>query len=340
MTDVAVKVELGELSSLAVSLPIRTHVQTADVGAAHEVLSRLYAEHVPRLSGDRERFRFETRSTQTDLIGIDWGRHTMTVATEADPYRSLYVIRVLGGWLQLDAGSSTFCATAGDVLVCGTDTAHQVQWSALRWQAVRLDIAATFGLVAGLLDADRREQRFALGRPVSEARLRYWQAAVDHVSGAVFEVPAVASSALARAEAFRMLAGATLLTFPNSALAATADPNGRGTGAVEPAVLRRAMAFVEAHADQPIGLAQIAAAARVGARSLQQAFRRYRDTTPLEYVRTVRMERARADLLAADPAAGDTVAAVAARWGFTHYGHFAVDYRRRFGCSPSATLRG
>jgi AraC-like DNA-binding protein len=32
--------------------------------------------------------------------------------------------------------------------------------------------------------------------------------------------------------------------------------------------------------------------------------------------------------------------AVALRWGFTHYGRFAAQYRQRFGCSPSQTLRG
>jgi AraC-like DNA-binding protein len=50
------------------------------------------------------------------------------------------------------------------------------------------------------------------------------------------------------------------------------------------------------------------------------------------------MERAHLDLQHAQP--GDTsVAALAARWGFTHLGRFAVEYRRRYGHSPSQTLR-
>ena len=101
-----------------------------------------------------------------------------------------------------------------------------------------------------------------------------------------------------------MLAGATLNAFPNSALDVVTDPNRPGPGTVEPAAVRRALAFIDAHAGESIGLAQIAAAARVGPRGLQLAFRRHRDTTPLEYVRTVRMEGARADLLAADPTTG------------------------------------
>ncbi len=72
---------------------------------------------------------------------------------------------------------------------------------------------------------------------------------------------------------------------------------------------------------------------------VQAAFRRHLDTTPLAYLRSVRMERAHRDLQNAEPGHGTSVAAVAARWGFTHLGRFAIEYRRRFGSYPSQTLR-
>ena len=323
-----------------VSLPLRARVETGDAEAAHAVLSRMYVDHVPRLSGNREHFRFAVRSTRTNMLGVDRGLHTMNVDTETGPHRALYVTRVLGGCLQLQAGSDSVLAAPGEVVMSGPDVGYAVHWSNLRWQTVRLDVDATAELAAGVLDADEPGVRFALSRPVSPAQLRYWQAVLDHVTGDLLNTAEIAASPLARAEAFRLVASATLHTFPNSALETAADPTRRGPGAVEPAVLRRAVEFIDAHAGEPIGLAQIAEAARVGARGLQLAFRRYRSTTPLEYVRTVRMERAHADLLVADLAAGATVAAIASRWGFTHHGHFAIDYRRRYGCPPSATLRG
>ncbi|WP_372460725.1 helix-turn-helix domain-containing protein [Actinomycetospora endophytica] len=51
------------------------------------------------------------------------------------------------------------------------------------------------------------------------------------------------------------------------------------------------------------------------------------------------MEGAHRDLEAADPTRGDTVGAIAARWGFAHPGRFAIDYRRSYGRSPGETLR-
>jgi AraC-like DNA-binding protein len=113
-----------------------------------------------------------------------------------------------------------------------------------------------------------------------------------------------------------------------------ADPSDDG-----PATLRRAVAHMERHAVEDIGLDDITAVAGVGSRALQQVFRRHLDTTPLEYLRTVRLDRARAELRAAGPASGATVSGVAARWHFTHPGRFSVLYRERYGENPSVTLR-
>ncbi|MFY0407402.1 helix-turn-helix domain-containing protein [Solicola sp. PLA-1-18] len=53
----------------------------------------------------------------------------------------------------------------------------------------------------------------------------------------------------------------------------------------------------------------------------------------------MRLERAHEELQRADPTRGDTVAAVAARWGFANPGRFAARYRSTFGVLPSHTLR-
>jgi two-component system CheB/CheR fusion protein len=116
---------------------------------------------------------------------------------------------------------------------------------------------------------------------------------------------------------------------------------GAGFGAVDtPQPLRRALAFIDDHAAEPITLSDIAVASRLSPRGLQAAFRRHLDTTPLAYLRSVRMERAHHDLQSAGPGEGVSVATLAAKWGFTHLGRFAIEYRRRFRVHPSHTLRG
>nr|WP_281251167.1 helix-turn-helix transcriptional regulator [Streptomyces indicus] len=96
---------------------------------------------------------------------------------------------------------------------------------------------------------------------------------------------------------------------------------------------------MDEHAHTAIGLAEIAEAAHVTPRALQYAFRRHLGQTPMEYLRSVRLHRAHAELRNAVPAAGVTVTAIATAWGFGHPGRFAAAYRRTFGCSPSDTLK-
>lgn len=105
-----------------------------------------------------------------------------------------------------------------------------------------------------------------------------------------------------------------------------------------PAAVRSAMAFIAARAADPIGLTEIADAARLSPRALQVAFRRHLGTTPLAHLRAVRMARVHADLQSARPGDGQTVSAVANRWGISQLSRFAHDYKQRYGVSPRDTL--
>jgi transcriptional regulator GlxA family with amidase domain len=135
-------------------------------------------------------------------------------------------------------------------------------------------------------------------------------------------------------------------------------PVGRGTGPVDPvtgialnrsfpgppdptrapAAVQSAMAFMDAHAAEPIGLADVAGAAQLSPRAVQAAFRRHLGTTPLGYLRATRMARAHADLQSARAGDGETVSTVANRWGFSQLSRFARDYKERYGVSPRETL--
>ena len=113
----------------------------------------------------------------------------------------------------------------------------------------------------------------------------------------------------------------------------------RGPGAVAPNALRRAVAYMEAHAEEPIRLRDIADAAGTSSRSVQHAFVRHLDASPMSYLRRFRLEQAHRDLQLADPGACDTVSAIAKRWGFAKAGQFASSYSRRYGVLPGHTLR-
>ena len=96
--------------------------------------------------------------------------------------------------------------------------------------------------------------------------------------------------------------------------------------------------LIEERPEHPWTIAELAAAVTVSVRTLQDWFAQTLGVPPMTYLRDVRLDRIHTQLLAAD-AREVTVATVAARWGFLHAGRFAAAYKRRFGRSPSATLR-
>ncbi len=104
-------------------------------------------------------------------------------------------------------------------------------------------------------------------------------------------------------------------------------------------VVREALDFMEAHLRDKITMADVARGVHMSIRAVQQGFREELGTTPMLYLRDRRLERARADLTDGLPSDGVTVTEVAERWGFHHLGGFAVLYRKRWGESPSETLR-
>lgn len=105
-----------------------------------------------------------------------------------------------------------------------------------------------------------------------------------------------------------------------------------------PRVIRVAVEIIEEEAHLPLTLSTIAARCHVSARSLQQGFRHHLGTTPMAYLREVRLRRAHQSLLESDPTTA-SVASVAYRWGFTNLGRFAAAHAARYDELPAATLR-
>jgi AraC-like DNA-binding protein len=322
-----------------VSLPTSHHVTATDVDRAHDLLAERYTAFTPWLYGSAEGFRFESAGVDTDVFGMDRVEHTIATRAWVEPFDSFIVLAPTAGRMSLAASDGQESVGVGATVLAGTDVPEFVGWEGLRVDVVRLAMAPTRQIAAEISGLPPEAVRFRLARPLSADHEWFWRSVVRYVGEHVLGNPEAGTHALIRGEAFRMLATTLVQTFPNSALNALADAAERGSDRAEPATLRRAVDFMEEHADQAIGVAEIAAAARVSVRALQLAFRVHRDETPLEHLRGIRMERAHRDLQEGDPGAGDSVAAIAAKWGFTNPGRFSGDYRRRFGRPPSETLR-
>ncbi|MFW6060223.1 MAG: helix-turn-helix domain-containing protein [Phycisphaeraceae bacterium] len=96
--------------------------------------------------------------------------------------------------------------------------------------------------------------------------------------------------------------------------------------------LERAVRHIEQHYDQPLDVAQLAEVAGLSASHFNRLFRQWTSYAPAEYLRRVRVARARTLLAAPDL----TVKEIAARTGFSDPYHFSKVFRQVDGLTPTA----
>jgi AraC-like DNA-binding protein len=311
-------------------------IRTRDEDVAAESLNRI-APHRPRMSfEDPEAVAIALRTANYEGLGADvmhmGGVH---YAATVDPIDFVLAGFVADGRGLVHGPTATaeVPRNAGFLYPLGVGFAAEYDDASLATVRVPLPVITSVAeAMTGLPAADLRFEGMA---PVSEAMQRYWVATVVHLTRQL-AVPDPDLPALLLQELRRLTAASLLAVFPNTTMTAARLP---GPGRIPPAAVRRAVAFMDAHAGEPLTAAEIAAAAGIGVRGLQVAFRRHMNQTPLEYLRRVRLERVHRELQAAAPGAGVTVKAIARRWGFANPGRFTAEYRTLYGHLPSHTLR-
>jgi AraC-like DNA-binding protein len=104
---------------------------------------------------------------------------------------------------------------------------------------------------------------------------------------------------------------------------------------IAPRDVKRAIDYMQAHLDAPVRLADVVRASGVPGRTLFKHFSDCHGLSPMRYLRNARFDKVRETLRVASEA---RITEIAMQWGFTHMGRFSVEYRRRFGETPSETL--
>jgi AraC-like DNA-binding protein len=181
-------------------------------------------------------------------------------------------------------------------------------------------------LIARLEDAPRERLRFAPSVDWATPGAAAVRRLLLHAEAEFARDDGMAAQPVALAAFTDLFVQTVLRELPHNHLERLLRP----VGVAAPAHLRRAEMFMRAQADAPIGLLAIAAAAGCSVRSLQNAFRVFRETTPHRALQAIRLERAREDLRRGD----NPVAAVARRYGFSNPTRFAASYAQRFGERP------
>lgn len=307
-----------------------------DIGLIEATVSSLYSQLHIRPVGAATRTRI-TRRTMTPEVGFDDLDLGFDAGYAGEAPGLLIICDVVSGTIRRVGEGRDETFGPGDMFVIAqpdlpySGIAHAPRLRLLVMDPVVLPRAWSGGVETG-------PAQLTDHRPLSSRAVINMRNAISYVHRNVMEAGAAAQTPLVTSSAAQYLGAHLLQAFPNTALA-TPPVSGDGRDASS-ATLRRAVSFIEANPDTELSARDIAHAAHVTVRALQLAFRRHLDTTPMAYLRRVRLERAHDELAAASPEDGKTVTDIAYKWGFSSPSRFAERHRGAYGITPSEALRG
>ncbi|MCX2949187.1 helix-turn-helix transcriptional regulator [Lentzea sp. NEAU-D7] len=296
-------------------------VEMADLDAVHEVLNAAYGQM--RLNTGVKHSHMWMSSRIHEHIRFDEMHGRVALEVSVDPMNNFVFGHLGAGMVYYRSGGEDRFWTPGDVFLCAPPESPFIG-------AIFNPRLSTVTLSQSVIDEVAEGVRFAGFRPVSSRFAAVWWSTCVNLRDEV--LPHFGDNPLVAANATRLMVATTLATFPNTT---HAPPTYFDRRDAHPRSLRRAIAFIEDHAEVAISAADIARAARVSIRALQLAFRRHLATTPMAYLRGVRLSCAHEDLRAGR----GSVTEIAARWGYARPSVFAAHYRAAYDVSPSKTLR-
>jgi AraC-like DNA-binding protein len=318
-------------------LPCHPIFRTHDLEHAREHLTGVFTDHSLAYLTRERRLDFRHRQAKLGAVAINSIRFGVGVAIKTPAFSDFYLVQItLSGGCRLSQGRSCIDTPAGSIAVINPfrPFAMTVFPGTLRLmlRVDRLLVEREFQAWTGS-DLTKRiefDQPQMLTREKVDTLTRYVRMLCDDLksSSSALEHP------LVRDRIASALVSTLLVSMPHN-MQRELEPAARS---IAPFFVRRVEHFMEENARQTINLEDLAGVAGVSARALQLAFRRFRETTPMAYLRVLRLELARRELAQA-ARNGGCVASVANACGFEHLSRFAAEYKARFNESPAQTLR-
>ncbi len=308
---------------------------TTDLDEARDRVAHVFCEHELRVSGRAA--QVDTRMQHAPIKGVSLNRLRYGPTVEIDVgclQDFLLVMMPTGGKADIRCGKQAIHSSPELAsVVTPTQYLSQTVYDGCDQIMVKIDRTLLENVCAQHLGHPLREPlEFRLGFEMSSRGGVSWQALVSWLVSEFEQGAPMLGSSLVSAQVEHLLVTTLLMAQPNNYRDELLNP----APSIAPRHVRRVEEYIQAHADEDLTIGDLAACAKVSTSALFAGFREFRSTTPMAYLKSVRMQRVRDELR--DPASAEkTVTAIAVRWGFNHLGHFAADYKNRFGECPSRT---
>ena len=311
-------------------------LQSKDVDETRALVAGVFCDHRLSLTDRKSELDYRHRYFRTPAMSFSVIRYGAEVRVAPQALESFFLIQLpLKGGDRIESGKDSLLSQPGRGTIHCPDESFAMNWSAdCSKIAVRIEC-----------DAIERHAAALLGRPLPQ-RLQFtpemdtrqgsglaWERTIRQLLRSVQQTPELVGHPLMQAQLEQLIMSG-LLIWQNNTLS---NSLGQPTAMVLPRHLKLAEDYMRAHLDAPITNEQLAALTGISLRTLYNSFRKFRGVSPMRHLRDLRMEKVREALL--DTGTLRNVTSVATRWGFFELGRFAAEYKRRYGESPSDTLR-
>ena len=307
---------------------------SADLDEAREQVARIFCPHRLEITAPAHK-RLDACHNHARLhnISLNYVQYGADVLIDPGELGSFFLIQIpLAGTAHIRCGRRDIESTTRLASVPSPSEHLTMHWSRECSQLiVWIDRPALEHQLSLLLDQPLSEPlRFDLGFDMTTGLGLSWRNAILYLAHELERPNSLLNTKLGISDFEQMIMNALLTGHRHN----YSEHLARRQSPAAPRHVTRALAYIQANADKPLTIAKLVEVSGISARSLFEGFRRFKGTTPMGYLRSVRPERTHADLLAT-PA--NSVTEIAMRHGFTHLGRFAGLYRRQYGQTPTQT---
>lgn len=321
------------LPRLAESQPYLTN----DLDEARTHIGSLFVPHELDVLGRNQVLDVCIGRAQIEGVSLIYHRHGASVRVRPQPLRDFFLLQIpIRGeaYVKVDQ-QEIYCNSRQAVMISPTSGVGMRFGQGCEQLIVRVERT----------DLERHLEQ-QLGRPIASP-LQFAPAVSLTTTGAreigsllqFMTISLTANEGLGRSPMARSNMASLLM----SGLLSCLDHNyrdelARSSGRLRPTYIAKAQAYMKEHLRKPISPEDIAAAVHVSTRALFAGFKTYLNTTPMRYLKDLRLEMVRQTLIKYEPEEA-SVTAIAMDYGFEHLGHFCAAYQKKFGELPRKTLR-
>lgn len=309
-------------------------LRSRDLDETRQLVADVFCEHRLQASNG-SLLNYQHSYLSTGRLSFSQISYGAEVNIQPEALDSFYLVQLpLSGHDRLRVGDRELHSDPRYGSLHGPDEGLEMNWSAdCRKLVVRIQREALEQHASNLYGQIlKKPLHFYSGMNLDHPACAAWRNTARHIFGELQRSPQLFELPLIRVQFEQTLMTALLSWQPHNLL----EESMQNLPRVLPRHVKLAADYMQANPETEITVESLVAISGVSGRTLFAGFAKFMGMSPMRYLRDVRLERVRQDLL--DPYQPRSVTLIATRWGFYQLGRMASDYRKRYAEGPRETL--